>query len=282
MAMDGRQAAVRQPSLGVALLLTLCAAAPDGWQAYTAGHYTEAISAWGAAAAHGDPEALFGLGVAYDLGQGIGQNERLACDYYRRAANDGIVAAAFNEAALYDAGRCGPRGADAAAAWYARAAAAGHPRAMYDLAQLYENGDGVPQNPAMAAIWYRMAAATGIAVAGARARVLAQADDTKDGQLTAASLTWPVDHALPDRGIAVPFVWSAPAQPGVVRFYLEVYALGGDAPREVAARYVEASATMVVLQPGVADYAWRVTTVAPGMHHYVVGVWGRFAVRRQG
>ena len=264
------------------LVVALGAAAPVGWQDYAAGHYAEAVSAWSAAAAHGDPNALFGMGLAYDLGQGIGQDERLACSYYRRAADNGIVAAAFNEAALQDAARCGPHDAGATALWYGRAAASMHPRAMYDLGQLYEKGDGVPRNPAMAASWYGLAGAYGLAAAGVRARDLSQAGYEPSAPLAMASLSWPVGDALPDRGIAVPFVWAAPAQPAPVRFYIEVYVLGGAAPRKVAARYVDVSATMVVLPPGAADYAWRVLTVAAGAHRYVASSWADFSVRKEG
>ena len=124
--------------LGTAI--ATAAAAPDGWQQYAAGQYLEAVATWTAAAAQGDSDAVFGLGLAYDLGRGVAQNEVRACGLYRRAGDAGVVAATFDYAVMLDAGRCGTRNSMMVADWYGRAAAAGHPRAQYDLAQMYERG----------------------------------------------------------------------------------------------------------------------------------------------
>lgn len=255
------------------------AAAPDaGWEAYSAGRSTEAIVLWTQAAAGGDAEAAFGLGVAYDLGQGVIQDEALACLWYRRAGEAGITAAAFNTAVMLDQGRCGKRDPALVAAWYGRAAAAGHARAEYDLAQLYDDGDGLPHNPDQALAWYRLAAASGLSAAADRVSVLSQSRHVSTAALQAVTPTAPVNETVPDRGQPVAFVWSAPVQPGPVRFFLELYALSADGAQEVLARYVDESATRVTLQPGTAQYAWRVATVFLSDHRYVEGDWTRFQV----
>lgn len=268
--------------LGTAIVTM--AAAPDGWQQYAAGQYMEAVATWTAAAAQGDPNAVFGLGLAYDLGRGVAQDEVRACGLYRRAGDAGVAAATFDYAVMLDAGRCGTRNAVMAADWYGRAAAAGHPRAQYDLAQLYERGDGVPRNLDQAAAWYRLAAESGLSAARVHAAALAAEPRAgpSDGTFQVAALLSPADVTLPDRGIAVPFVWSAPAQPGPIRFFLEVYSLRTGSAAEVAARFVDASAAEVILQPGAADYAWRVLTVVPDAQTYVTSPWQRFAVAAGG
>ncbi len=267
-------------ALLLASLATLPAAAPDdGWQAYTAGRYTEAVTRWTQEAVTGDAQAQLGLALAYDLGQGVTPDAASACLWYRRAGEAGVAAAAFNYAVMLDQGRCGARDPQAAAIWYGRAAAAGHARAEYDLAQLYEAGDGVPRNLDQAAAWYRLASSNGLSAASAKASALSNrprvASDT--GLLPVQALT-PVDESLPDRGQPTTFVWSAPPQSAPVRFFLEVDALAADGAQEVAARYADQSAVTVALQPGASYYAWRVLTVSTEDRHYVASPWWRFQV----
>lgn len=266
----------------VACVAGLPAAAPDGWSQYTAGQYSEAVATWTVQATQGDADGDFGLGLAYDLGRGVPQDSGRACGYYRRAGDSGLAAAAFSYAVMLDGGRCGTRDAAAAADWYGRASAAGHARAEYGLAQLYERGDGVPQNPDLAAAWYRLAAAAGVSVAATRAEALATSRDEQDTPLQSATPVWPAGSNLPDHGSFVPFVWSAPAEPTAVRFFLEVYALQSSGASEVAARYVDVSATDIALAPGAGDYAWRVFTVAPKPRSYVASPWQRFSVAARG
>ena len=259
-------------------MVVLPAAAPDGWQLYAAERYEEAVSTWTALAAQGDPDAMFGLGLSYDVGRGVEQNDGRACRYYRLGA-EGVVASAFNYAVLLDAGRCGGRTATEVADWYGRAAAFGYSRAEYALAQLYEQGDGVPRNPEQAAAWYRAAATTGLTAAAGRAATLASAaGQARASTYEAPDPSFPAGPALPDRGLPVPFVWSAPPEPTAVRFFLEVYSLGHGPATQVAAQYVSLSAAAVTLPPGAADYAWRVFAVAPDAHLYVVSRWQRFTV----
>lgn len=261
--------------------VTLVAAPGDGWQAYTEGRAAEAVAIWTKAAAGGDPDAAYGLGVAYDIGQGVLPDAARACLWYRRAGEAGITAAAFNTAVMLDQGRCGARDPEQVALWYGRAAAAGHVRAEYDLAQLYEAGDGVPKNLEQAVTWYRLAAAHGLSAAGERAALLGKSRQATGGAVLQPALPGtPVDETVPDRGQPVPFVWSTPPQPGPgpTQFFIEVYLLGPDGGREVMARYVDQSSTLVTLEPGSAQYAWRIYTVLPNTHRYAVTGWSRFQV----
>lgn len=270
---------VRSALLAAAAIALSAAGPEDGWHAYSAGRFTEAVAIWTQAAAAGDAQAQFGLGIAYDLGQGVGQDEARACTWYRRAGEAGIAAASFDMAVMLDQGRCGARDAAQAAEWYGRAAADGHARAEYDLAQMYEAGDGVPRNLDQALTWYQAASADGIAAAGTRAAALASRPrSVRDDALQPVLPTTPVDARLPDRGAPTPFVWTAPAGPEPVRFFLEVYELRDTGAREVAARFADRSAVLVQLQPGAAHYAWRVSSVAPDGHHYVLTAWRRFDV----
>ena len=136
-----------------------------GQSAYAAGRFIDALRIWRPRAEQGDARAAFGLGLLYDLGEGVGQDAAAAYGWYRRAAEAGYVLAEFNLAVMCDSGTGTARNATEAALWYARAAAHGYARAEYDLAQLYQSGDGVPRNLDMAASWYSDAAAHGLSAA---------------------------------------------------------------------------------------------------------------------
>lgn len=252
------------------------AATGDGWRAYDAGHYEDAVRAWTVEADAGSADAQFGLGVAYDLGRGVAPDARLACWYYAEAGEQGHVLAAFDTGVMQDSGACGERRADLAALWYGRAAAAGSGRAQFNLAQLYGSGDGVPRNPAGAAAWYRAAASNGIPAAAGRNSGPRQFSG--GGRLRPASPVFPDPaHPLPFGGTAT-LVWTAPMQPGPVRFFVELYALQDSGPVEVAGEFVDVTATVVRLPPGATRFTWRVLTVGADPPQYAVGAWRDFQV----
>ncbi len=136
-----------------------------GDAAYAAGRFVDALRIWRPRADAGDAAAEFGLGLLYDLGEGLGQDEAAALSWYRRAAEAGHVLAEFNVGVMYDSGVGTARDPAKAALWYARAAAHGYARAEYNLAQLYQAGDGTPRNLDMAESWYAAAAAHGLSAA---------------------------------------------------------------------------------------------------------------------
>ena len=259
----------------------------DGWRAYSDGKFPAAVAIWSQAA--GNADAQFGLGLAYDLGRGVAQDEARACLWYRRAALGGVAAAAFNLAIMFDQARCGPRDPAKAAEWYARAAATGYARAEYDLAQLYELGDGVPKNLDEAQSWYQAASVNGIAAAigkvtdlngskPARSGKVVKDGAGQDAALQPVLTVTPSGPDQPDLGVATPFVWTVPPQPQKVRFFLEVDAVEEAGLRPVVARYADRSATLAALPPGSGDYAWRVFTVGAEGKRYVPSAWRRFQV----
>jgi TPR repeat protein len=167
--LGARAAIAAAAALGV--LAILGAAAGDavdvdrGLTDFRHGLFAEAFEDWRLAAAAGDPRGALYVGVLYDSGLGVAQDEVQAMAWYRRAAEGGSAAGAFNVGVLYDAGLGGARDPAQAAVWYARAAAAGFGRAEYNLAMLYETGTGVPRNRARAIALYSRAASHGISAA---------------------------------------------------------------------------------------------------------------------
>jgi TPR repeat protein len=258
-----------------------------GQSAYAAGRFVDALRIWRPRAEQGDARAAFGLGLLYDLGDGVGQDAAAAYGWYHRAAEAGYVLAEFNIAVLCDSGTGTARNATEAALWYARAAAHGYARAEYDLAQLYEAGDGVPRNIDMAASWYAAAAARGLPAAARKVESLREQDpDTTSSSvakptLAPAILTGAHAASLPATGenVQIELSWTAPAEPVPAEYFVQVLALDGAGAHRAFTRFSKQSAVLASLPRAPANYAWRVYTVAASVPDYVPSAWSYFSTR---
>jgi len=106
-----------------------------------------------------EPDMQFGLGVMYDTGVGVEQNDEFALLWYQMAADKGHSRAQYNLALMYDAGQGVEQNNKMALRWYQQAAEQGHAEAQYNLAVMYDQGQGVKQSDVEALKWYRKAAA---------------------------------------------------------------------------------------------------------------------------
>ncbi len=261
---------------------TACARASDladGNAAFDAGQYHDALKLWSAAAHAGDPQAAFNLGLLYDLGDGVTESATTAFTWYRRAAQAGIASAAFNVGVMYDSGRGAPADRAEAAIWYARSAALGEARAAFNLGQLYEGGQGVPRNTDAAIAWYAVAAPTIQAAAIKAVALSAEHAAPAPGPLVAPAPAWPTDgSAVPLAGPkpAVQLVWTAPAEPSPVTYFVELQSVESGSFREITASYVPTTALAVSL-PDDRNFAWRVYAVATDGSAYAPSAWTRFA-----
>jgi len=286
----------------VLLLATGAASAPtdpdEAQQAYDAKHYDLARRLWTTQAEAGDLAAQLSLGTLYDLGQGMPRDPVAAYRWYRRAAAAGSPDAEFNVAAMCDTGDGVRRNTAQAALWYGRAAAHGNRRAQYNLGQLYAAGDGVPRNPEQAEAWFRIVAVDLPAAAerlaamrrtggDARPRPPSPADAARS--LEAAQPLVPADGevipvvaGVPGAAGMVELVWTSPAQPVPVRFFVQLLALDPIEPREVFATYLDETATLATLDRVPGRYAWRVYAVGRNLGHYAASEWNQFQVRPPG
>ena len=89
--------------------------------------------------------AAFRLGLLYQDGRGIGQDQKLAVHWYRDAAEAGLPEAQFNLGYLYKRGLGLKADGVQAAVWYRRAASQGEVQAYRSLGMLYANGRLVPR-----------------------------------------------------------------------------------------------------------------------------------------
>lgn len=258
-----------------------------GQSAYAAGRFVEALRIWRPLAESGDPRAAFGLGLLYDLGEGVGQDAAAAYVWYRTAAEAGVGPAEFNIAVMCDSGVGTARNAAEAAVWYARAAAHGIARAEYNLAQLYAAGDGVPRNLDVAKAWYAAAAAHGLSAASSKLASLRENHAAAAAPVLAKPALIPAVPAgpvvapklRPGEDTFVELSWVAPAQPVQASFFVQVVALDTAGAHPTFTSYLNQSAILVRLPSTPAAYAWRVYTVAVSVTDYVPSAWSYFALR---
>ncbi|HBD51466.1 MAG TPA: sel1 repeat family protein [Alphaproteobacteria bacterium] len=126
--------------------------------AYEAGDYATAAQEFRPLAEAGDAKSQFNLGVMYENGHGVAQDNAAAIKWYRRAAKAGHAEAQYNLGVMYDNGQGVPQNYAEAMSWYRRAAETGHAKAQNNLGFLYSNGKGVPQDYITAHMWANLAA----------------------------------------------------------------------------------------------------------------------------
>ena len=78
-----------------------------------------------------------------------------------RSAEEGVAAAQVLLGIMYDLGRGVPEDDAEAVKWYRLAADQGNADAQFNLGNRYANGEGVPRNDVTAYAWWNIAAASG-------------------------------------------------------------------------------------------------------------------------
>ena len=90
------------------------------------------------AAGAGHVEAMTELGLCYELGCGVEQDDETALDWYTKAANLGHVTAKFSVGEAFEAARGVPQSDEEACLWYYRAALVGDEDSKVALRRLYD------------------------------------------------------------------------------------------------------------------------------------------------
>ncbi len=155
---------------GLALIVALCAGftlgltAPtwagfdEGVAAYYRGDYATALREWRPLAEQGNADAQYNLGVMYNNGQGVPEDDAEAVKWFRKAAEQGYAEAQSNLGAMYGKGQGVPQDYAKALRWYRKAAEQGYAIAQGNLGFMYEMGQGVPLDYAQAHMWFGLAA----------------------------------------------------------------------------------------------------------------------------
>jgi uncharacterized protein len=136
-------------------------------------------------ASQGYPQAVYTLGMEYDLGSpAFPRDAGLATELFREAALMGHVEAQVDLGTQYFLGRGGVPQDDAAAArWYEQAAYAGHWGAQFLIASMYEHGNGVRRDETLALRWYERAKSGGDELAPVKVEQLRLRIATRERQL---------------------------------------------------------------------------------------------------
>jgi TPR repeat protein len=121
----------------------------------------EAVRWYRAAARAGNVEGMLSLGMMYETGTGVAPNDVKALRWFRSAAEAGNAAGMTKLGISYQSGRGVAPSLAEAERWFRAAAEAGDARGMFNLATMYFSGEGVAQDYAEAVRWYRAAAEAG-------------------------------------------------------------------------------------------------------------------------
>jgi len=130
----------------------------DAEKAYDRGDYQTAFRLYKPLAKQGDARAQFNLGMMYESGRGVPQNDAEMLKWYRKAADQGHALAQFNLGLQYSKGQGVQRDYAEGVKWYRKAADQGYVDAMGNLGYMYLNGLGVPRDNVLAHMWSNLAA----------------------------------------------------------------------------------------------------------------------------
>ncbi len=101
----------------------------DGRAAIKAGNFEAAFVSFGKAAEQGDAKAQYNLAIMYVRGEGVGQDDKQAANWFRRAAEQGDAGAQLGLGAMYLAGQGVNKDVVQAHKWSSLAAANGQKEA---------------------------------------------------------------------------------------------------------------------------------------------------------
>ncbi len=144
----------------------------QGVAAYKRGDFATALRIWRPLAEQGDADAQSNLGLMYDNGEGVPENDAEAVRWYRLAAERGLARAQAMLGARYYFGEGVPENYAEALRWFLLAAEQGLDPAQFHLGNMYYRGEGVPENYAEAYKWWALAAARGDANAKQKRDIL--------------------------------------------------------------------------------------------------------------
>lgn len=114
------------------------------------------------AAGQGYAAAQYNLGLMYDQGRGVRQDDAQAVQWYRKAAEQGDAEAQFNLGVMHADGRGVRQDPVQAEQWYRKAAEQGYANAQYNLGAMYANGQRIRQNYKIAKEWFGKACDNGL------------------------------------------------------------------------------------------------------------------------
>ena len=133
----------------------------QGFEATKRSDYQTAFILWLPLAEQGDAGAQFNLGVMYEDGLGVKQDDVEAVKWYRQAAEQGNANAQANLGSAYSAGRIVRQDYTEAVKWFKKAAENGSVDGQFKLGLVYLIGRGIQEDRTLAKEWLGMACDNG-------------------------------------------------------------------------------------------------------------------------
>ena len=132
-----------------------------GLAAAHSGDFATALREWTPLAKQGNADAQYNLGVMYNEGKGVPQDDKTAVKWYKLAAKQGYAHAQYNLGVMHERGEGVPEDYKTAVKWYKLAAEQGYADAQGNLGAMYAMGKGVIQDNVYAHMWLNFAASSG-------------------------------------------------------------------------------------------------------------------------
>lgn len=129
----------------------------DGKALYDAKNYKEAFPKLKAAAEKGHKKAQYRVGLCYDKGRGVAEDDVQAVAWYRKSADQGFAKAQNQLGKCYKNGEGIAKDEKKAVELFMKAAKQDNADGMYQLAKCYLTGKGVAKDEAKARSWVRKA-----------------------------------------------------------------------------------------------------------------------------
>ncbi len=133
----------------------------DGFQAFSSGHYEQALRLWLPIAEKDNADAQYNLGILYMKGLGVEKNLKAAFIWYKRASANGHTDAMYNLGTMYNKGKVIYRSPKDANKWWLKAAELGNASAQFNIAVEYAYGRNLGKNVSEAIKWWTKSALQG-------------------------------------------------------------------------------------------------------------------------
>lgn len=129
----------------------------EGKALYDAKDYTKAVVKLKAAAEKGHKKAQYRLGLCYDKGKGVAEDDQQAFKWYSKSAAQDYAKAQYQVGKCYKDGEGTEKDRKKAVSYFAKAAKQDNADAQYQLGKAYMKGKGIAADVNKAKSWFKKA-----------------------------------------------------------------------------------------------------------------------------
>ena len=202
--------------------LPALASMEDALSDFKKGNYGAAIKELSALGDAGNMSAQIMLGALYNKGGSVQRDDKVAANWFEKAANQGNAEAQYQLGYLYEQSQL-PKDYKVSASWYQKAAQSGSAKAQARLGVFYAEGMGVKKSPNEALLWIGKSALQG----------------NSDAQFS-LGLMYTIGENLPKNNkLALGWMTKAASQyhPDALLMLANMYKQGGGGPKDPILAY---------------------------------------------